>query len=63
MKNKINPLWTSFLWTPMSEVMVETPGAPLSGICRTVASVMNRVQANEWMPPLSPADREMHQNV
>ncbi len=29
---QIGPLWNSFLQTPMFEVMVETPIAPLSGI-------------------------------
>ncbi len=42
---KVTPLWTAFLQTPMFEVMVETLGAPLSGVRRTVASMMNRVQA------------------
>ncbi len=44
----------------MFEVRVETLGAPRSSIHRTVASVINRVQATEWMPPLSAADREVH---
>ncbi len=57
---KITPLWTAFLQTPMFEVMVETPDAPVSDIRRTVASVMNRVQAREWMLPLSKEDCEVH---
>ncbi len=47
----------------MFEVMVETPGAPLRGVHRTVASVMNCVQAKEWMPPLSREDREAHRKA
>ncbi len=42
---------------------METPIAPLSSIRRTVASVMNHVQAKEWMPPLSREDREAHQKA
>ncbi len=57
------PLWTAFLQLPMFEVKVETPGAPRSSVHRTVASMINRVQAKEWMLPLSAADRKMHQTV
>ncbi len=37
--------------------------ALLSGIHRTVANVINRVQAREWMPPLSKEDRDVHQKA
>ncbi len=60
---RIMPLWTAFLQLPMFEVKVETPGAPGSGVHRTVAHMINRVQAKEWMLPLSPTDHEMHQKV
>ncbi len=46
----------------MLEVMLEST-APLRGIHRTVADVINRVQANEWMQPLNNEDREVHKKV
>ncbi len=42
---------------------METPGALRSGVCRTVASMMNRVQAKEWMPPLSREDCKVHRKA
>ncbi len=60
---QISPLWNSFLRMPMFEEMVETLSAPLSGIRTTVANVINRVQAREWMPPLSKEDRDAHQKA
>ncbi len=47
----------------MFEVMLETPTAPLSSICRTVANMINRVQAREWMLPLSKEDCNAHQKA
>ncbi len=43
--NRIRPWWDSFLQLPMFQVRVETPGAPRSGIHRTVAPMIDRVQA------------------
>ncbi len=48
--------------TPMFEVMSES-NILLRSICRTVADVINHVQAKEWMPPLSNEDREVHKKV
>ncbi len=47
----------------MFEVVLEVPVAPLRGVRRTVADVINRVQAKEWMPPLSKEDHEAHKKA
>ncbi len=57
---KVTPLWTAFLQMPMFEVMVETPGALWSGVHRTVASVLKRVQAQAWILPLGAGARQLH---
>ncbi len=59
---RISPKWRSFLTTPMFEVMLESP-ALLRGVHRTVADMINHVQAREWMPPLSNEDREAHKKA
>ncbi len=59
----IRAKWTSFLSTPMFEIRLEGTGAQRSGVQRTVARVMDRVQANEWMPPLNTVDKEVHQKA
>ncbi len=41
----IRPLWTSFLQLPMFQVKVEIPGAPQSGVHRTVPRMIDHVQA------------------
>ncbi len=61
-EHQISPLWCSFLTTPMIEVMLES-NAPLCGVRRTVADVINCVQAKEWMPPLSNEDRKVHKKA
>ncbi len=61
--DRIRPMWTSLLQTPMFEVKMEILGAPRSGVHRTVARVIEHVQAKEWMPPLSPADRDTHRKL
>ncbi len=61
--NGIKLKWASFLATPMFEVKMEIPGAPQSSVHRTVARVMEHVQAIECMPPLNPADHDMHRKV
>ncbi len=61
--NGIRAKWTSFLTTPMFEVKVEAVGVLRSSIHRTVARVMERVQAIEWILPLNSADREVHQKA
>ncbi len=45
-ESRISPKWHSFLTTPMFEVMLES-SAPLRGVHRTVADVINHVQAKE----------------
>ncbi len=61
--NGIRVKWTSFLNTPMFEVRVEPVGVPRSGVHRTIAHVIDRVQAQEWTPPLNAVDRETHRKV
>ncbi len=61
-EQRISPLWHFFLTMPSFEVMLES-NVPLCGIQRTVPSVINRVQAKEWMPPLSDDDREVHKKA
>ncbi len=61
-ETQVSPKWCGFLTTPMFEVMLQAP-APLHGVRRTVADVINRVQAEECMPPLSNEDREVHKKA
>ncbi len=61
-KHRISPLLRSFLTTPMFEVMLES-NVPLCSVHRTIADVTNRVQAKEWMPPLSSEDRKVHKKA
>ncbi len=61
-EHRISPLWHAFLMTPSFQVMSES-NVPLHSIRRTVASVINHVQAKEWMPPLSDEDREAHKRA
>ncbi len=48
--------------TPSFEVMPEN-NIKLCSIQRTVASLINHVQAKEWMPPLSDENREVHKKA
>ncbi len=60
---RVSPKWRNFPAMPMFEVVLETPDTPLHSIQKTVTDMINRVQAKEWMPPLSKEDREVHKKV